>query len=86
MSFSINKITGTIIGVIMAVVFLFVGISLGPTVIEYFAMINSTTMADVELGAIIVLFASFGPTFYYLTILGGAIVMLIAAARAGMSK
>jgi len=83
MSFSINKISGVIIGVIMAAVFLFVGIMLGPTVTEYFGYVNATALAGVELAPIIILFASFGPTFYYLTILGGSIVMLIAAAKAG---
>lgn len=81
MSFQISKIQGTIIGVIMAVVFLAVGVALGPTVIEYFGLINVTTMADVELGSVLVLMASFAPLFYYLAVIGGSIVLLVASVK-----
>lgn len=81
-NFSIDRVTSLIIGVVMAVVFLVVGVYLGPTVITYFGWVNATALADVELGSVVVLFASFGSLFYYLTIIGGAIVMLVAAARA----
>jgi hypothetical protein len=78
-----NQINGTVLGVIGAVIFLAVGVALGPTVIEYLGYINATSMADVQLGAIIVLFASFGSLFYYLGIVAGAIVMLAASAKYG---
>ena len=81
MSFNVNKIQGTIIGVIMAVVFVVVGVALGPTVIYYFGFINSTSMATVELGAVLALFAGYAPLFYYLALVGGGIVMLLAAIK-----
>ncbi|GAH35905.1 unnamed protein product, partial [marine sediment metagenome] len=73
---------GVIIGVVMVVVFVVVGIALGPTVIYYFGFINSTSMAGVELGTILALFAGYAPLFYYLALIGGAITMLMAAVKA----
>ena len=83
MSLSTNKITNVITGVIMAIIFLVVGVALGPTVITNFGLVNATALADVELGSVIVLFASYGPMFYYLAIISGAVIMLVAAAKAG---
>ena len=83
MSFQIGGIQKTIIGIVMAVVFVVVGVALGPTVIYYFGFINATSMASVELGAILALFAGYAPLFYYLALIGGGIVMLLAAVKAG---
>ena len=83
MSFKISGVQSTIIGVVMAVVFVVVGVALGPTVIYYFGFINSTSMASVELGAILALFAGYAPLFYYLALVGGAIAMLLAAIKGG---
>ena len=83
MSFKISSIQNTIIGVVMAVVFVVVGIALGPTVIYYFGFINATSMASVELGAILTLIAGYAPLFYYLALVGGAITMLLAAIKSG---
>lgn len=82
MSLKIDHIQQTIIGVIMAVVFVAVGIALGPTVIEYFAMINVTSMQDVQLGSVLVLMAGFAPLFYYLAVIGGSIILLVASVKA----
>ena len=83
MSFKIGNIQNTIIGVVMAVVFVVVGVALGPTVIYYFGFINTTSMASVELGSVLALFADYAPLFYYLALVGGAIAMLLAAIKGG---
>lgn len=75
----VNKV---IIGVITAVVFILVGVALGPTVISSVADINATTLADVPLGTVIVLLATYVPAFYYLAIVIGAIAMVWAATKA----
>lgn len=76
-----DSIMNLIIAVVLAVVFLVVGVALGPTVVYYFAQINSTSMENVTLGNVIVLFANYSPLFYYLGILGGAIMLLLAAIK-----
>ena len=81
MSFKIGNIQNTIIGVVMAVVFVVVGVALGPTVIYYFGFINSTAMENVTLGPVLALFADYAPLFYYLALVGGAITMLLAAIK-----
>ena len=72
-----------IIGVVMAVVLLMVGIELGPEVIYRFSFINATSMADVRLGSVLVLFAGFAPLFYYLGLVAGVITILVAAVKLG---
>lgn len=68
-------------GIIMAVIFLIVGIALGPTVVSAAADINATSMADVQLGSVLVLLADYLPFFYYLGIVLGAMVMIWAYAK-----
>lgn len=68
-------------GVIAAVIFILIGVALGPTVIVSVTDINTTTLADVPLGTVIVLLASYVPAFYYLAVVLGAIAMVWAAAR-----
>lgn len=77
-----NMVSNTVMGVITGVVFLLVGITLGPTVVTSAADINATSMADVYLGDVIVLLADFIPAFYYLGIVIGAIAIIWAATRA----
>ena len=76
----VNK---TIMGVIGAVIFVLIGVALGPTVISSVADINATTLADVPLNTVIVLLATYLPAFYYLAIVLGGITMVWAATKLG---
>ena len=80
-SFNVGMITTMIVGVLMSVIFLVVGINLAPTVIYYFGFINATSMASVQLGTIIVLFASYGSLFFMLAIIGGGIAKLVQSSK-----
>jgi len=70
------KVENLIVGVILAVVLLLVGVALGPTVLLATADINVTTLADVPMGSVIVLLATYVGFFYYLGIVLGAIAMI----------
>ena len=76
----VNK---TVMGVITAVIFVLIGVALGPTVISSVADINSTLLADVPLSSVIILLATYLPAFYYLAIVLGGIAMVWAATRSG---
>ena len=76
-----NMINKTVMGVIAAVIFILIGVALGPTVISSVVAINITTLADVPLGSVIALLATYVPAFYYLAIVLGGIAMIWAAAR-----
>ena len=76
-----NMINKTVMGVIAAVIFILIGVALGPTVISSVVNINMTTLADVPLGSVIALLATYVPAFYYLAIVLGGIAMIWAAAR-----
>ena len=79
MSFSIGtRVEKLIVGVILAVVLLLVGVALGPTVLAATADINVTALADVPMGSVIVLLATYVGFFYYLGIILGAISMIWA--------
>lgn len=79
MSFSIgSRVEKLIVGVILAVVLLLVGVALGPTVLLATADINATALADVPMGSVIVLLATYVGFFYYLGIILGAISMIWA--------
>lgn len=71
----------TVMGIITAVIFVLVGVALGPTVIAAVADINATSMANVALGDVIVLLADYLPAFYYLGIILGGIAMVWAATK-----
>jgi len=78
-SFSIgSRVEKLIVGVILAVVLLLVGVALGPTVLLATADINATALADVPMGSVIVLLATYVGFFYYLGIILGAISMIWA--------
>jgi len=70
-------------GVITAVIFILIGVALGPTVILSVAEINTTTLADVPLASVIILLGDYLPAFYYLAIVLGGIAMIWAATRSG---
>jgi hypothetical protein len=70
-----------VIGIITAVVFLLVGVSLGPTVISAAAKINATALTSVTMGSVLVTLASYISFFFYLGITIGAIALVWAVAR-----
>ena len=74
----VNK---TVMGVITAVIFVLIGVALGPTVIESVAFINTTTLSGVPLAGVIILLGEYLPAFYYLAIVLGGIAMVWAATR-----
>jgi hypothetical protein len=76
-----DTVQNTVIGVVAAVVFLLVGIALGPTVLDATADINTTALANVPMGEVIVLLATYVGFFFYIGIVLGAIAMIWAAAR-----
>ena len=80
-----SMVNKTVMGVITAVIFVLIGVALGPTVILAVADINTTLLADVPLGTVIVLLASYLPAFYYLAIVLGGIAMVWAATRTSSS-
>lgn len=71
-----------VIGVIVAVVFLLVGVALGPTVISAAAKVNSTALAGVTMGSVIVTLGSFISFFFYLGVVIGTIALIWASMRA----
>jgi len=78
-----SMVNKTVMGVITAVIFVLIGVALGPTVISAVAEINATTLANVPLSSVIILLGTYLPAFYYLAIVLGGIAMVWAATRAG---
>ena len=78
-----NMVNKTVMGVITAVIFVLIGVALGPTVILSVAEINTTILANVPLASVIILLATYLPAFYYLAIVLGGIAMVWAATRSG---
>ena len=76
-----NMVNRTVMGVITAVIFILIGVALGPTVIASVAEINATTLADVPLASVIILLGDYLPAFYYLAIVLGGIAMIWGATR-----
>lgn len=82
MSFNIGGlINKTVMGIIIGVVFLAVGVALGPTVIAYAGQINATALSGVELAGVVVFLASLIPAFYYLGIVVGGLGMIWKATQ-----
>lgn len=77
-----NMVNRTVMGVITAVIFVLVGVALGPTVIDSVADINATTLSGVPLSSVIILLGTYLPAFYYLAIVLGGIAMVWVATRA----
>ena len=61
-------INRTVMGVLTVVIFLLIGVALGPTVISAVADINATTLSGVPLASVIVLLGEYLPAFYYLAL------------------
>ena len=78
-----KMVSTTIMGIIGAVIFILIGVALGPTVIASVVSINSTTLADVPLGTVIILLGEYLPAFYYLAVVLGGIAAIWAAVRYG---
>ena len=78
-----NMVDRTVMGTIAAVIFLLVGIALGPSVASAVADINATTLSGVPLASVIILLGTYVPAFYYLAIVLGAIGMVWAAVKYG---
>ena len=76
----VNK---TVMGVISAVIFILIGVALGPTMISSVANINATTLSGVPLADVIVLLGTYVPAFYYLAVVLGGIAMVWAAVKSG---
>ncbi len=71
----------TVMGVIAAVIFVLVGVALGPTIIAAVSDINATTLAGIPLADVIVLLGSYVPAFYYLAVVLGGIAMVWASTK-----
>lgn len=71
-----STVQGVVIGVVTAVVFLLVGIALGPTVIDAVSSVNATLLSGVPMSSVIILLAQYLGFFYYLGIVLGAIAMI----------
>ena len=82
-----SMVNKTVMGVITAVIFVLIGVALGPTVIASVANINMTTFTSngtadaVPLAGVIILLATYLPAFYYLAIVLGGIAMVWAATK-----
>jgi len=78
-------VNDTVMGILAVVIFLLIGVALGPTVISSVADINTTTltangtMSAVPLSSVIILLATYLPAFYYLALVLGAMVGVWAA-------
>jgi len=76
-----NSVQNIVIGIVASVVLLLVGVALGPTVMDATVGINETLLANVPMGSVIVLLASYIGFFYYLGIVLGAIAMIWATVQ-----
>lgn len=76
-----SNVSHLIVGIIGAVVILIVGIELGPTVTTYLGYINSTSMANVTMGGVLVLLAGYGSFFYYFGLVMGAVLTFWGVTR-----
>ena len=72
-------VNNTVMGVLSVVIFLLIGVALGPTVIAAVADINATLLSGVPLASVIVLLGEYLPAFYYLALVLGAMVGIWAA-------
>jgi len=72
-------VNDTVMGVLAVVIFVLIGVALGPTVIASVTEINATTLAGVPLASVIILLGEYLPAFYYLALVLGAMVGIWAA-------
>jgi hypothetical protein len=76
-----SMVNRTVMGVLTAVLFILVGVALGPTVIAATGDINATTLSGVPLADVIVLLGTYVGAFYYLAIVLGGIALVWAATK-----
>lgn len=76
-----DMVSDTIMGVLGVVIFVAVGVALGPTVLTSMGDINSTTLSGVPLESVIVLLATYFPAFYYLALVIGALTAIWAIVK-----
>ena len=76
-----GMITDTIMGVLGVVIFVLIGVALGPTVISAVADINATTLGSMPLATVIILLAIYLPSFYYIALVLGGMVGIWAAVK-----
>jgi len=76
-----SMITDTVMGVLSVVIFVLIGVALGPTVISSVADINATALSGVPLAGVIVLLATYMPAFYYLALVLGGMIGIWAAVK-----
>jgi len=73
----------TVMGVISVAIFVLMGVAMGPTITSSVADINATTLSGIPLASVIVLLATYLPTFYYLALVIGGIGGIWWAIRFG---
>jgi len=78
-----NMVSRTVMGILAAIIFILVGIALGPTVIEAVVGINATVLSGVPLASVIVLLGEYLPAFYYLAVVLGGMAGIWAAVKFG---
>ena len=76
-----GMITDTIMGVLGVVIFVLIGVALGPTVISAVVSINATTLGSMPLATVIILLATYLPSFYYIALVLGGMVGIWAAVK-----
>lgn len=78
-----NMVNRVVMGIIGAVIFILVGVALGPTVAAAVTDINATTLSGVPLADVIVLLATYVPAFYYLALVLGGIAIVWGVVKYG---
>lgn len=73
-----NMVEKVVMGIITAVLFVAIGVALGPTLLAATGLINATTLSGVPLADTIVLLGTYIGTFYFLALALGAIAMVWA--------
>jgi len=76
-----SMVSNTVMSVLGVIIFMLIGIALGPTVISSVAEINSTTLSGVPLASVIILLGEYLPAFYYLAIVLGGMAGIWAAVK-----
>ena len=82
-----NMVNRTVMGILAVVIFVLIGVALGPTVIASVGDINMTTLTGngtidaIPLASVIILLATYLPAFYYLALVLGGMVGIWAAVK-----
>lgn len=72
-----------VVGIIAVVLWVSVGVGLGPSLLSATGLINATTLSGVPLADTIVLLGTYIGAFFYLGIALGAITMIWAVVKFG---